>query len=252
MDVSLFQAAAAMNASSRWQEVISENLASNQIPGFKKQDLSFSGVQSGYMARPKNSSPFFVQRLSMPLAGTSTNHQSGELRSTGDSSDVALSGPGLLEVRLPDGRSAYTRDGGFRLSTQGQLVSRQGLLFMSETGPLQLDSNNPGLISISSSGDISQGGVFKGRLRILEFNDPTALGSVSPGLFVASAASGTPRAAAQTSVHQGFIENANTSSVAEMVNMINASRLFEANQKVIMATDERMGRLISDVGNPPA
>ena len=246
MDISLYQAAAAMNASARWQEVISENLVSSQIPGFKKQNLSFSAVQAGCQA----ASPSSAQRYTMPLATTTTNIQAGELRATGVPSDLALDGPGLFEVQMPDGRKGYTRNGGFQVSAQGQLVTSRGLPFMGETGPLQLDPSNPGPISVAPTGEVSQGGVLKGRLKISEFTDPGALVSTGSGLFIAADPAVLPRAATATTVRQGFAENANTSSMTEMVDLINASRHFEANQKVITAADDRMSRLINDVANP--
>ena len=248
MDISLYQAAAAMNASARWQEVISENLVSSQIPGFKKQNLSFSAVQAGCQAASSSS----AQRYTMPLATTTTNIQAGELRATGVPTDLALDGPGLFEVQMPDGRKGYTRNGGFQVSAQGQLVTSRGLPFMGETGPLQLDPSNPGPISVAPTGEVSQGGVLKGRLKISEFADPGALVSAGSGLFIAADPAVQPRAATATTVRQGFAESANTSSMTEMVDLINASRLFEANQKVITTADDRMGRLITDVGNPAA
>ena len=117
-------------------------------------------------------------------------------------------------------------------------------------GPLQLDPNNPGPISVSPSGEVSQGGMFRGRLKISEFDDPGALVSTGGDLFIAADPTVQPRAATATTVHQGFLESANTSSVTEMVNLISATRLFQANQKVVQSVDDRMARLISDVANP--
>lgn len=247
MDVSLYQAAAGMNASSRWQEVISENLASSQIPGFKKQALSFSAVQAGFMTGASSAS---AKRSTMPLAGTSTNFQAGELHSTGISTDLAIDGTGFFEVRLPDGTSGYTRNGEFRSNTQGQLVTKQGLPVMGQGGPLQFDPKNPAPIKVAPTGEVSQGGEQKGQLKLTEFNDPAALTSTGTGLFVNTGQAAQPRAASTSTVRQGFLENANTSAVSEMANLISAMRFFEANQKIIQTEDDRVGRLISDVANP--
>lgn len=246
MNVSLYQAAAAMNASTRWQEVIADNLSANQIPGFKKQDLSFSAVQ----ARSLSASSSSARHFAMPLAVTTNNMLPGELHSTGVATDLAIEGPGFFEVQMPDGRRGYTRDGGFRVSAQGQLVTKPGLLVMGESGALQFDPNNSGPISVSSTGEVSQGGALKGRLKISEFSDPGALVATGAGYFVTANPAVQPRAASASTVRQGFVENANTSPMMEMVNLISASRFFEANQKVIQAADDRMGRLISEVGNP--
>ena len=247
MDMSLYQAAAAMNASSRWQEVISDNLASSQIPGFKKQALSFSDVQAGFMAGTSGTA---AKRAMMPVAGTSTNFQAGELHSTGMATDLALDGPGFFEVRMPDGTNGYTRDGEFHLNTQGQLTNKQGFQVMGQTGPIQFDPNNPAPITIALAGEISQGGEQKGQLKLTEFGKPAALASVGGGLFADTDLTAQPRATTTSSVHQGFLENANTSPVTEMANLISAMRFFEANQKVIQTEDDRVGRLITDVGNP--
>jgi flagellar basal-body rod protein FlgG len=87
-------------------------------------------------------------------------------------------------------------------------------------------------------------------LKISEFSDPGVLVYAGAGLFVSGDPAVQPRAASATTVRQGFVENSNASSITEMGNLISASRLFEANQKVIQAADERVGRLINDVGNP--
>src|ERR1035437_9328438 len=173
MDVSLYQAAAAMNAGSRWQEVIAENLAASQVPGFKKQNLTFSAVQAGFMGSAARGAG--AKRSEMPLANTSTNFQAGELSPTEVSTDLAIQGTGFFEVELPDGTSGFTRAGGFRVSTKGGLLTKQGLAFKSQGGPLKLDPKNTAPITIDSKGEVSQGGQPKGRLKLTEF-DNLALG----------------------------------------------------------------------------
>jgi flagellar basal body rod protein FlgG len=248
MDVSLYQAAAAMNASSRWQEVISENLAASQIPGFKKQTLSFTAVQSGFMGGGSGTAA--AKRATMPLANTATNFQPGENHPTNVATDLAIEGPGFFEVRQPDGTSGYTRDGQFRLNMQGQLITNQGLPVMGKSGPLQFDPNNSAPITITPAGDVAQGGEAKGQLKLTEFNNLAGLTATSTGLFIDTDLAAQPRDATLSSIQQGFLENANTSSMTEMGNMITAMRFYEANQKVIQTEDDRVGRLISDVANP--
>lgn len=252
MDVSLFQAAAALNASSRWQEVISDNLAANQIPGFKKQNLSFSAVQAGFMTRPTGPVPGATQRSTMPLANTSTNFQAGEMSRTGVPTDLAIEGQGFFQVQLPNGAPAYTRDGEFQVNSQGQLATKQGLLVMGDTGPVQLDLNNPAPISVAPTGEVSQGTTTEGRLKLCEFTNPNALLATGNGVFLPADASVQPSTATSSTVQQGFLEHGNTSSMAEMSNLITAMRFYEANSKVIQNEDDRVGRLITEVANPPA
>src|SRR4051812_39817480 len=244
MNVSLFQAAAAMNANARWQEVISENISAGAIPGFKKQELSFSAVQAGLMPTAHG-----VQPTTMPKAGAATNFRQGELRATGGNTDVALEGPGFLTVQLPDGTTGYTRDGELHLSPTGELVTKQGYPVMGEGGPLQLDPSNHAPISISVTGEVSQGSDLKGKLQISDFNQPQLLTPISNGYFVASNPNIRPEEASSTTLRQGFVEAANTTASSEMVNLIAAMRMYEANQRVVQMHDERMGKAISELGN---
>jgi flagellar basal-body rod protein FlgF len=247
MNVSLYQAAAAMNANSRWQEVIAENLAGASIPGSRKQDVSFSAVSAGIpSAFPGSPQGGFV----MPSSSATVNFLPGTLRPTGLPTDLAVEGPGFFEVQLPNGNHAFTRDGELQLSPQGQLVTKQGYLVMSDGGPLQLDPANSAPISVAATGEVSQGGVLKGRLRLVEFSQPNQLSSIGAGCFIAGNPSQQPTAAQNSQIHQGFLEGANTSPTTEMASLITAMRMFETNQKVMQMQDERMGRVITELGNP--
>lgn len=249
MDVSLYQAAAAMSASTRWQETIADNLASSQIPGFKKQEMSFSAVQAGFMPRTPGASPLSANRVSMPQAGATTNFQAGELRPTNVPTDFALEGKGLFAVQMPDGTQGYTRDGEFQISPQGQLITKRGMPVLGDNGPIQLDENKPGSFIVAPTGEVSQNGISHGRLKLVEFNDPGALATTSTGMLVNTNPAIQPQTTPSTTVRQGFLEGANTSPMLEMSNLISAMRLFEANQKVIQTEDDRVNRLITDVAN---
>jgi flagellar basal-body rod protein FlgG len=247
MNVSLYQAAAAMNAQARWQELITENLAAGSVPGFRKQDVSFSSVEAGI---DPTATGFNTLRYSIPSANAATNFQAGELRATGSPMDFALEGPGFLEVQMPNGSRAYTRDGELNLNAQGQLTTKQGYTVMGDGGPLQFDPNSGGSITVSSSGDVSQGGEAKGHLRLVEFNDPRLLTSTGQGLFLADKPGSQAVPAVTTSIRQGFLEASNSSPTAEMASLIVSMRMFEANQKVLQAQDDRMGKVISELGSP--
>ena len=247
MNVSLFQAAAALNASSRWQEVISENLASSSIPGFKKQELSFAAVQTGTMPATTALGP---QAYSLPRAQAATSFVPGEIKATGSKTDVAIEGAGFFEIQLANGASAYTRDGEFQINSQGQLVTKTGQPVIGDSGPIQLDRDNSSPLTISAGGQISQGTDSKGRIKVVDFDDPTLLTPIGSGQFLASQPGLQPREVTNPSVRQGYLEAANTSSVAEMAGLITAMRGFEANQHVIQLQDERMGRAITELGSP--
>ncbi len=247
MNVSLYQAAAALNANERWQELISQNLASATIPGFKKQDISFSSVEAGMMQ--PTSSPGASGHYTLPSANAATNFQQGELQPTGVKTDVALEGPGFFQVQLPNGSTAYTRDGEFQMNSEGQLVTKQGYPVQGDGGTIQVDLNNPAPLSISPDGTISQGSDVKGQLKPANFNDTSLLTTAGSGYYLAldPHLQTTPSTA---SVKQGFLEASNTSSVTEMANLISSMRNYEANQKIIQVQDDRMSRVITELGNP--
>jgi flagellar basal-body rod protein FlgF len=250
MNVGLYQAAATMNAANRWQEVVAENLSAGFVPGFKKQDVSFSAVQSGILAGQESGRFGQNGRLSIPAGRVSTNFQQGELQPTDTPTDLALAGPGFFELQRPDGNKVFTRDGQFRLDSSGQLVSRQGYTVLGEGGPLQLEPGNGASLSISVTGEVSQGGQPRGRLTVVDMNDPRLLQPIGDGLFVGGDPALVTQPAPGTVIRQGFVESSNTSSAQEMAGLINAMRMHEAGQKLISTQDELMGRAISELTGP--
>ena len=247
MEVSLYQAAAAMNATDRWQEMISDNLAASSIPGARKREISFSAVQAGL---DSNVSSLAGSGYVIPSANAATNFSQGELHPTGNAMDVALEGPGLFSIRTADGQQAYSRNGEFQLNSQGQLVNTQGNLVLGEGGPIQMNAGNSTPITISATGEVSQGADQKGKLQIVEFNKPSLLTAIGGGLFRADNSELKPTGGGNTSVRQGNIENANTSPTLEMAGLITAMRMFESTQKVLQMQSDRMTREISDLGSP--
>jgi flagellar basal body rod protein FlgG len=246
MNVSLYQAAAALNANSRWQDVISSNLASSSVPGFKKQELSVAAIKAGLM--PANSSGL-PQFFTVPVANTTTSFVPGELRPTGSNNDLAIEGKGFFSVKLPNGSTVYTRDGEFQTTSKGQLVTKDGYTVVGQTGPIYLDLTNSAPMSISATGEVSQGADLRGTLKIAEFNKPELLTQISGGYFTANNPGLKPKPLAST-IRQGYLEGSNTSVVGEMANMMTAMRSFEANQHVIQIQDDRLGKTITDLGNP--
>jgi len=235
MDVSLYQAAAAMSATAQWQDLIAENLSTASIPGARKQEISFSDVQAGLASN-------------LPSANKVTNFEPGELLSTGNPMDFALEGPGFFSVQTPNGQTAYTRDGEFRLNSQGQLVTKMGDLVLGDGGPLQLNPNSSGTVTVSANGDVAQGDQIVGKLKTSEFQTPGKLTMIGSSLFTANGTGLQPSTSTTTKVRQGFVENANTSPTTEMASLITAMRMFEANQKVLTMQSDRMSRVITDLG----
>lgn len=223
-------------------------MASASIPGFKKQELSFEAVQAGMLT--PNKSSMIAQPLVLPATRTQLNFSAGEVRRTDVNTDFAIEGTGFFEVQLPNGATAYTRDGEFKINAQGQLVTKQGYLVMGQGGPIQLDRSTSTGLSVALDGTISQGAEGRGQLSIVAFNDPNLLTPAGGGFFLAKDPALQPTDQGAGNIRQGFLEGSNTSAVSEMANLISVMRSYEANQRVVQMQDERMGRAISELGSP--
>jgi flagellar basal-body rod protein FlgG len=247
MNVSLFQAAAALDANSRWQEVIADNLASSSVPGYKQQQLSQAAVQAGLMSA--TGARNLPQYFAVARTATSTNFTQGEMKYTGSGTDVAIEGNGFFEVQLPNGMTGLTRDGEFEINAAGQLVTKESYPVLGASGPIQLGRDHSGPLSISATGKVSQGSDLKGNLKVVAVDQPQKLTNLSGGYFLAQ----DPKIKTKPStanLREGYLESSNTSTLSEMASMMTASRSFEANSKVIQLQDDRLNRTISELGNP--
>jgi len=235
-----------MSATARWQDVIAENLSVSAVPGGRKQELSFSDVQAGLAANTNDpAKPGYY----IPTAKEVTNFTAGELKSTGNPMDFALEGPGFFTVQLAGGQQGYTRDGEFQINSKGQLVTKEGYPVLSNGGPLQFNPNSGAAITISATGQVSQGEQTIGKLQTVEFKDPSQLIKRGAGFFSTDSTKNPATPSTTTQIRQGFIESANSSPTTEMASMITAMRMFEANQKVLQMQGDRMSKVITELGD---
>jgi flagellar basal-body rod protein FlgF len=245
MEVSLYQAAAAMNATAQWQEMIAENLTTASISGGRKREISFSDVQAGLDPNTSNGAQ---SAYTIPVAQAYTNFQPGEIHASNNPMDFALEGPGYFNVQMPNGQVAYTRGGEFQLNAKGQLVTNQGYPVLGDGGPVQLNPNNPDGITVSATGEINQGQEHKGKLKLTEFSHPQNLTMLGADDFRADTPDAQAIPSTSTNVRQGFLESANASPTTEMSGLVTAMRMFEANQKVMQMQSDRMSLTINDLG----
>ena len=200
-----------------------ESGAGNQVP---------TSLQIGHGARAVSTAKIFT---------------AGEITNTGERLDLAIHGNGFFKVTLPDGTNAFTRDGGFKLNSTGNIVSSDGLPVTSFAGvTINPEATN---VSISASGVVSltQNGTTTtaGSLVLSRFANPAGLENLGGNLYRETPASGTeqtgePGNAGMGSVQQGYLELSNVKVVEEMVNLIKAKRAYEINSKAIQAADEMM------------
>jgi flagellar basal-body rod protein FlgG len=251
----LYIASTGMAAQERNVEVISNNIANMRTTGFKKQRAEFQDLlyQSYRRAGSQTSDQGTLVPVGIEIgsgvktAATPRIMSQGGVNLTEGELDVAIQGEGFLMVTLPDGRTAYTRDGALKRDDTGQLTNADG--YPLEPG-IVLPENVRG-IAISKDG-IVQGYVGNdgtptqlGQLQLARFVNKTGLESMGDNLFLETAASGPaqmgmPNGDAMGGLLQGYLELANVNSVTEIADLIAAQRAYEMNARVISGADEMM------------
>lgn len=237
-----------MEGNLRRQQMIAENMAAGSIPGFKKLDMSFSAMEPGLFEKGLNAASARQLRYSFPAFNAQTNFSQGGMRPTNVPTDMAIDGPAFFEVQGPNG-NVYTRDGEFRTGPTGQLTTKEGYPVLGMGGPIQLDSQSSSSVSISPTGDVSQNGVARGRLRLVEFSSLDQLRRVNNGYYTDPNQQAQSADATRSSLRQGHLEFSNTTPSHEMSDLMMTLRHFEANQRVIQMQDERIGKMIQELSN---
>ena len=246
---SLWVAASGMSGQEFNISVISNNLANVNTTGFKKgraefQDLLYQTVQRG--SAPQ--SPVGIQLgHGVKISGTQKIFTQGDLHPTDGPLDLVIEGDGFFQVLRSDGSIAYTRDGSFKRSADGLIVTTQGYLLEPD---IYIDENATDL-AITPDGRVfaRMVGVVEpvelGQIELAKFINPAGLESIGGNLFIQTAASGDPILGEPGmdglgTIAQGFLEMSNVKVVEEMVNMIVAQRAYEINSKAIQTSDEML------------
>ncbi len=255
---SLSIAATGMLAQQRNVEVVANNLANMNTTGFMRRRTEFHDLLYQNLRRIGSTSsdagnivPSGVQLgLGVKLAAVYRIHEQGNLISTDNPLDLAMQGKGWFQIQLPDGTSAYTRDGTFQMDDDGEIVTHDGyILEPGITVPddaIDVSINDSGEVLVKIEGQVDLQNV--GQIEIATFQNDAGLEAIGDNLFLETPASGDPTTGspAETgfgSILQGFLETSNVNAVEEISNLISAQRAYEMNSKVITASDEMMGTL---------
>jgi len=254
---SLWISKTGLDAQQTQMDVISNNLANVSTTGFKRsravfEDLLYQNIrQPGAQSSQQTQLPSGLQLGTgvRPVA-TERVHTQGNLQQTGNSKDIAIQGDGFFQVLLPDGTTAYTRDGSFQTDSQGQLVTSSGYPVQPAINiPINAQSlsvGRDGVISITLPGTAAASQI--GSIQLATFINPAGLLSKGENLYVESAASGnantnTPGTNGAGLVSQGYVETSNVNVVEELVNMIQTQRAYEINSKAITTSDQMLQKL---------
>ncbi len=245
----LYSAASGMQAQQLNIDVISNNLANVNTPGFKRQRAEFqdllyrTATAAGVPVSQGTSTPVGQQVGTgvRPVATTKIFSQ-GDFEQTGNPLDLTIQGDGFFQIQQNDGTIAYTRDGSFKVDRDGTVVNDEGLP-LSPQITIPQDAQN---ITVSPEGVITaqvngQQNTI-GQISLVRFMNPAGLSSAGGNLLLQTQASGDPQeslpeADGTGSILQGYLEQSNVRVVDEMVNLITAQRAYEANSKAIQTSD---------------
>ncbi len=253
---SLWTAATGMNGQQANIDTISNNLSNVNTSGFKKQrvefeDLIYQNVKAaGTPATEDTVTPVGIQMGSgVKVAATQRMFDQGALQSTQNYTDLAIEGEGFFRVQQYDGSYAYTRDGSFKIDSNGQLVTSNGLRVMPEV--IMPEGFRLETLAISRDGRVTvkvagaDDPVDVAQIELYRFPNPVGLAADGDNLFKVTNASGDPIASrpgfeGMGETHHKFLEMSNVSAVNEMVQMIVAQRAYEFSSKAIQTSDNML------------
>jgi flagellar basal-body rod protein FlgG len=250
MDASMWVAKTGLDAQQTRMAVISNNLANVNTAGFKRDRALFEDLLYQNIRQAGGQTGVDTQAPTGMMLGTGTRivateklHSQGSLINTENALDLAIQGEGFFQILQPDGTLAYTRDGSFKLSNIGEVVTSTGARLQP---PLTVPQNVSSL-TIGADGTVSAslfgGGAQQlGNFQTTRFLNPAGLEPLGRNLFRETAASGppqvlTPGQNGAGQLVQGALEASNVNVVEEMVNMIETQRAYEVNSKAISSAD---------------
>ncbi|MES2358171.1 MAG: flagellar basal-body rod protein FlgG [Gemmatimonadota bacterium] len=254
MDPALRTAATGMQAQQTRTDVIANNLANVNTTGFKRsrahfEDLLYQTLQGPATlgSRDTEQLPAIQVGLGTRLTAVQRIDSQGSLEQTSRPLDLAIQGEGYFEVQMPNGNTAYTRDGSLQVSDQGVLVTGQGYAIQP---PIRVPKEATS-ITVSETGVVTANGLTAaaggtqelGRIELARFPNSSGLESMGQNLFTETTSSGEPIRGMPTengngSIAQGYLESSNVEIVTEMVDMITAQRAYEINSKAIKNSED--------------
>lgn len=254
---SLWIARTGLDAQQTNLDVIANNLANVSTNGFKRARPIFEDLLYQTLRQPGAQSSQSTQIPSGLQLGTGVRpvstariHMQGSLQRTENDLDLAIDGAGFFQIQMPDGTTAYTRDGSFHRDNQGQVVTSSGYpLEPNITIPdnaISIDISRDGIVSVTLAGTTASTEI--GTLQLATFINNGGLLSVGENLFMETTSSGaptpnTPGTNGAGILNHRYVETSNVNVAEELVSMIQAQRAFELNSKVVTTSDQMLARL---------
>jgi flagellar basal-body rod protein FlgG len=254
---SLWIAKTGLDAQQTNLDVISHNLANVSTNGYKRQRAVFEDLLYQNMRQPGAQSTQQTQVPSGLMLGVGVRtvatehiHAQGSLQRSENPLDIAINGQGFFQIQMPDGTTAYTRDGAFQRDSAGQMVTSSGYqLSPPITIPqdaLSITISRDGIVSVTQPGNTAATQV--GNIQLASFINNGGLQSVGENLYVETASSGAPTPNEPGTngsglLNQGMVETSNVNVAEELVTMIQTQRAYELNSKAVTTSDAMLGRL---------
>lgn len=241
----LYIAASGLNAEQKQIDIISNNVANMQTPGFKRTRVVFSDVTSATPAQIEQGQVVGYGGAGTRVLSSESVFSEGQLRGTGNPLDLAIEGPGFFEVQASDGSRLYTRAGQLQVNNQGYLVTTNGLRL---SGDIQIPPDAKKM-KIDGQGNVTAilgNDTYRSRLGTIElavFPAPDSLRSVGNNAFAPTSAAGDPSIGHPGDtgfgqIQQGYLELANVNMVSEMTSLVIAQRAYQLNARLIQAADQ--------------
>lgn len=233
---------------------IANNLANASTIGFKRDDAQFEDLLYQIRTQPGASSS---QNTEVPsglqlgtgvrVVGTTKQFTEGSLQITQKPLDMAINGRGFFQILMPDGTTAYTRNGEFQLNSNGEIVTPNGMQLQPTISVPQdaqtITISKDGIVEVQIQGQAAPQQI--GQLQLSDFINPSGLQAIGSNMFLETGSSGSPQqgnpgSTGFGSVEQSTLESSNVDVVEEMVNMIATQRTYEMNSKVIATSDQML------------
>jgi len=260
MNLALWSAKTGLDAQNTQMAIIANNLANANTTGFKSdraafQDLMYQNVRQVGAQSTQNTqySTGLTLGTGVRIVATEKNYAQGSVTQTNGSLDLSISGRGFLQITMPDGSIAYTRDGSLTMDSQGNVVTASGYPLQPAItipqGTQTLTVGNDGVVTaVSAANKASQ----IGQIQLADFINEEGMQPIGNNLLVESAASGAPQVGTPGTnglgtLQQGALETSNVNTVTELVNMIECQRAYEMNSKAITTTDQMLQYLTTNL-----
>jgi flagellar basal-body rod protein FlgG len=233
---SLYAAASGMEAQQNQFDALSNDLANIDTPGYQSTEVGFQDLLNSSGGSSTGSTVATGTGAGSSIVGR--NQQQGAIQTTGRSLDVAIQGPGYMQVRRNDGSIGLTRNGVLELNAKGELTNQDGNpLVPPITLPKGVGSAN---VTIAANGDVTAGKQKLGRISIVNVPAPDQLQPDGNSMFSVTAGSGAARPAAGSTLQQGAVDGSNVDIAQAMSTMINAQRSYQMASKAIEYQDQML------------